>query len=125
MPAAPAGRVLYKSSVCAADRDLTRAGREDRLPSEWVARGRNSRPPELPQDIHDQHRHSTRQRPVGRPAAAATPLAPEAYLFAQQLLRQAKAQAPVLVIGLATVDGRVALASAGLPLVRARALRRL
>ncbi|APD47508.1 arylesterase [Synechococcus sp. CS-602] len=96
----PGGPVLYNLGVRGDGLERLAA----RLPSEVGCRGELRR--QLPQGILINIGFNDSAR-VGRPDGRHQ-LAPEAFLFGlQQLLRQAKAQAPVLVIGLSPVDGAV------------------
>ncbi|NQV10497.1 MAG: arylesterase [Cyanobacteria bacterium] len=96
----PAGPVIYNLGVRGDGLERLAA----RLPSEVGCRGELRR--QLPQGILINIGFNDSAR-VGRPDGRHQ-LAPEAFLFGlQQLLRQAKAQAPVLVIGLSPVDGAV------------------
>jgi len=108
----PGGPVLYNLGVRGDGLERLAA----RLPSEVGCRGELRR--QLPQGILINIGFNDSAR-VGRPDGRHQ-LAPEAFLFGlQQLLRQAKAQAPVLVIGLSPVDGAV-MPYAGCLWVRAR-----
>jgi len=90
-------------------------------PARWVFARRTA--PQLTRAIPDQHRLQ-RQRPgPGAPDGRHLTGGPKASSLAwQQLLRQAKAQAPVLVIGLSPVVGGDAYAR--LPWYELAALRR-
>jgi len=91
---AAARRPVLYNLRCA--RRWTRAGWRLACPARWVAAANCAAAPQgILINIGFQKRQA-RSGPRWPP-----PLAPEAFLFGlQQLLRQAKAQAPVLVIGL-------------------------